>query len=794
MLDRFGSISHVDLLGTPERKHLLDQFRAILSSDPPTAGQRSSCAFLPQRRPPTKPAESSFLKIPSGPKNSEWGCACVATDRFAKSESSAKVVPGEGAAVLNSTAGVGINGRHWSAREKLYAFLQERPGGADPTELAALLLSGMGSDAEAITRFVEYVLGGDPNFVRDPVSSFWKLAIHSRLQVSLEEATFVVVDLETIGGAPGAGTIIEIGAYRMLGRRVQAAFQSLVRPWSPIPRFITRLTSISNEMVASAPTVEEVMPSFRDFLGDAVLVAHNAQFDYSFLDFEFRRLFRIGIRNPVLCTLRIARRMLPSVRRKRLDALAEHFGLSTQGRHRALGDARMAAELLSIFIEGAQRLGVTRLDRLLDWQHRSPWFKRIERHVQPEVIAAISAGPGVYLMRNERGDVLYVGKARRLRERVASYFNGGLSRNAKVIELVAHVHQIETRLTDSSLEAALLESRLIRELKPPYNRLLKSAPPAYFIKLDLRDEFPRLTFGPRLVRHGGVLQFGPFVGRQGVARAVRALSRILGLRTCTNRLLPDPAFSPCIYGQMGHCLSPCNKRIDAGAYAVNVGRAAAFVSGRTGTILQAIAAARDAAARALRFEEAHRHQRDLDSLRLLAIRSGRLSRIVIENNLLIITRSAAATGAAHRATIRVVLSGRLAFERRMESGDGLEDSIRDVVRFVRDNFQKYRGTPIARDELEAITIVARWLREREPGEGSLLHLDGAEPSIDALRAALGFEGKPTAAVQTPDAAYAPDPPSRLADSSFGTSYLAKEGSGNSSWLSSAPVIPPILER
>ena len=110
-------------------------------------------------------------------------------------------------------------------------------------------------------------------------------------------------------------------------------------------------------MVAAAPPVEDVLPRFRAFMGDAVMVAHNAQFDHAFLDFEFRRLFGIGLLNPVLCTLRMARRLLPSLRRRRLELLAEHFGLSTAGRHRGLGDARMAAELLSIFSRWHLRWG-----------------------------------------------------------------------------------------------------------------------------------------------------------------------------------------------------------------------------------------------------------------------------------------------------------------------------------------------------------------------------------------------------------------------------------------------------
>src|SRR5262249_50913602 len=157
--------------------------------------------------------------------------------------------------------------------------------------------------------------------------------------------------------------------------------------------------------------------------------------------------------------------------------------------------------------------GVTRVDRLIDLHSRGAAGRRIERHIAPETIAALPMTPGVYLMRNERGDLLYVGKARRLRERVASYFNAGLAINAKTAELVGPVHAIDPRLTPSALDAALLESRLIRELKPPYNRMLKGMAQAYFVRLDLMDEFPRLVLAKRLSARRGVMQLGPFPGR-----------------------------------------------------------------------------------------------------------------------------------------------------------------------------------------------------------------------------------------------------------------------------------------
>jgi DNA polymerase-3 subunit epsilon len=605
-----------------------------------------------------------------------------------------------------------------TAREKLYAYLERQPAGAHTAELVGLLFQGAGSDPELGPRIVHRLLADHPNFVFDVATGMWALRACEALKVPLERGRYVVVDLETIGGRPGPGTITEIGAYRMEGPRMTDSFATLVRPRGPISPFVTRLTSITNEMVADAPPIERVLPAFRDFLGDAVMVAHNAQFDFAFLDFEFRRVFGMGLKNPVLCTLRLSRRFAPSLRRRRLDALAEHFGLSTEGRHRGLGDARMAAELLSIFLDAAAQSGINRVDRLIDLHSRGAAGRRIERHLPPEAIAALPAAPGVYLMRNERGDLLYIGKARRLRERVGSYFNGAMGANAKTADLVSHVYAVDTRVTPSALDAALLEARLIRELKPPYNRMLKGMAQAYFVRLDLMDAFPRLKLSTKLSVRRGVMQLGPFVGRGGVDRAVRALGRILGLRTCGGKLAPEADFSPCIYGQMGHCAMPCNLGIDEDAYGARVRRAVEFLRGRVGPLLGELARAREQAARAMRFEEAARFQRELESLSTLAARAERLSRVVTENNLVIVV------GAGESTLAHVVLSGRLALSHPLAgAGDACA-----VAEFVAANYEGYRARPVMRHELDAMAIVARWLLERDAADGRLVHLRG--PILD----------------------------------------------------------------
>ncbi|HEY2107424.1 MAG TPA: hypothetical protein VGH29_16620, partial [Candidatus Binataceae bacterium] len=186
------------------------------------------------------------------------------------------------------------------------------------------------------------------------------------------------------------------------------------------------------------------------------------------------------------------------------------------------------------------------------------------------------------------------------------------------------------------------------------------------------------------------------------------------------RLTPDAAFSPCIYGQMGRCTAPCNLSVDQDAYDAQVRQALEFLRGRTTPVLTRLAAARDQASRAMRFEEAQRYQRDLDALAIFASRERRLSQTVEENNLIIIAGAIA----------YVVLSGRLAHQIELDS----LQAARRLTAFVADNYDRYRGRPIARDELEPMLIVSRWLRERRADDGRLLFIDGPFVPLQAVLA------------------------------------------------------------
>jgi DNA polymerase III epsilon subunit family exonuclease len=281
----------------------------------------------------------------------------------------------------------------------------------------------------------------------------------------LEDATYVVVDLETTGLRPGSSGICEIGAVRLHAFEVAAEFQTLVDPGLPIAAGVSALTGLRDDQLRGAPGPTEAVRSFLAFAGDAVLVAHNARFDLAFLDRETERLTGSRIGSTVLDTVRLARTLLAGrVAGFGLAQLAWFLDTAERPCHRALPDARATSELLLALIGLAQERGArtvadlsalaaTRTRRLLDKRH---------------LAFGAPSRPGVYLFLGRDGHVLYVGRARDLRARLRSYFRSERQRPA-VEAAVAAAERIEWRVTGSELEAAIEELRLIRELRPPGN-------------------------------------------------------------------------------------------------------------------------------------------------------------------------------------------------------------------------------------------------------------------------------------------------------------------------------------
>lgn len=185
----------------------------------------------------------------------------------------------------------------------------------------------------------------------------------------INSKTYVIVDIETTGLSPYRHNITEIAALKMKKHRVVDEFITLVNPGCHVPSFITRLTGINDQMVRGAPPIRKVIPRFLSFLSDNPFVAHNAWFDHSFLDYAARKNKKF-ITNDVICTCRLARRLLPDLPRKNLGTVCSHFNIINIKEHRARGDAHATTKIFSNFMKILEEKGVKNYEDLVRFQFR----------------------------------------------------------------------------------------------------------------------------------------------------------------------------------------------------------------------------------------------------------------------------------------------------------------------------------------------------------------------------------------------------------------------------------------
>ncbi len=422
--------------------------------------------------------------------------------------------------------------------------------------------------------------------------------------VSLRDTTFVVVDLETTGGRATASAdgsrdaITEIGAVKVRGGEVLGEFATLVDPQRAIPPQIVQLTGITTAMVRDAPTIAAVLPMFLEFAHGAVLVAHNAGFDIGFLRSAAEQCGIGWPRPPVLCTVRLARRVLtreeaPSVR---LATLAALVGSATRPTHRALDDARATVDVLHALIE---RVGNQGVHTYTDLRGYLPNISNAQRGKR--VLARnLPHRPGVYLFRGPAGEVLYIGTAGDLRRRVGQYFTGADPRG-RMKEMVGLAQAVDHVECAHPLEAGVRELRLLAAHAPPYNR--RSRFPHRWWWVVLTDEaFPRLSV-VRQPRHDRAI--GPFRSRADAADTAELVARFTGVRTCTARIGRGAEHGPaCPEREIGACPAP--RGLSAAGYAAAPQRAVALIDGLDDSALgAAVGQVNDLAERA-RYETAAR--------------------------------------------------------------------------------------------------------------------------------------------------------------------------------------------
>jgi DNA polymerase-3 subunit epsilon len=275
----------------------------------------------------------------------------------------------------------------------------------------------------------------------------------------------VFVDLETTGSTPSVDRITEIGIVEVNEEGEVREWSSLVNPLTPIPGFIQGLTGITDQMVADAPTFTQLADEVLARLHGRLFVAHNARFDYGFLKGEFKRL-GLDFKAPVLCTVKLSRRLFPQYSKHSLDALIERHQLHMPARHRALADAAVLWQFWQVaqaqLPPGELQAAVGALTG------RSSW----PIHLDPALLDELPERHGVYLFHGENDLPLYIGKANNLRQRVMSHFSADHS-SAKEMSLSQQVRRIEWVETPGEMGALLKEAQLIKQWQPTHNRRLR---------------------------------------------------------------------------------------------------------------------------------------------------------------------------------------------------------------------------------------------------------------------------------------------------------------------------------
>jgi DNA polymerase-3 subunit epsilon len=408
------------------------------------------------------------------------------------------------------------------------------------------------------------------------------VAIQGRLDdlgTPLVDVEFVVLDLETTGGSPANDRITEVGAVKIRGGEVLGTFQTLVNPGVSIPPLISALTGITDPMVADEEPIEVVLPCLLEFIGRAVLVAHNASFDRRFVQANLERHGYQRLANRVVCTARLARKLLPrdEVPNVRLATLAACLGSTVAPCHRALTDARATVDVFHALLELAGSYGVLALEDLIEFPSARAGanFKKVH------LADRLPRCPGVYLFRDAAGRVLYVGKAKDLRTRVRSYFSG--DGRVKIADLLRELATIDHHPCATELEASVREVRLIQHHRPRYNRRGRNPERYCYLKLT-RERFPRLSV-VRRVQADGARYLGPF-GSAGQAELVKAaIEDALPLRRCTMRIGARGGGSACVLLELGRCLGPCTGAVAQERYGALVATLEAALDGDPEPIL-----------------------------------------------------------------------------------------------------------------------------------------------------------------------------------------------------------------
>ncbi|MBS4043321.1 MAG: GIY-YIG nuclease family protein [Chitinophagaceae bacterium] len=276
---------------------------------------------------------------------------------------------------------------------------------------------------------------------------------------------FAFVDIETTGGYHTQNCITEIAIILYDGNHIEGKYHTLINPERPIQPYVQSMTGITDKLVSTAPKFQEVAEHIFNLLKNRVFVAHNVNFDYSFV-FNHLKAAGFHIDLPKICTVKLSRKIFPDLPKYGLGSLSLQFNIKNKARHRAVGDAEAMLDLFMILQQNDVENEIEKLTKK----------RKAQQYLPPNLIQnnfhELPSLPGVYYFKNKKGKIIYVGKAMNLKKRVSSHFSNNKSSKQKQ-EFLKHIYSIEWKHCSSELTASILESIEIKKYWPAFNKSQK---------------------------------------------------------------------------------------------------------------------------------------------------------------------------------------------------------------------------------------------------------------------------------------------------------------------------------
>lgn len=362
------------------------------------------------------------------------------------------------------------------------------------------------------------------------------------------EYPVVFVDIETTGGSYRNSRVLEVAAIRYENGEITAEFSSLINPETYIPASITSLTGIREHDVIDAPVFADIAEQLAEVMSGAVFVAHNVRFDYSFLKNEFA-LIGMEFTPKLLCTVRLSRYLYKQEQGHSLAKLIARYDIPFLNRHRALDDARAILYFSQMAFE---QNGAELFSAAIAHQLKS---QSLPPNLDKEELDAIKDVPGVYIFQDETHQPIYVGKSINLKKRVMSHFQD--VRSGKEVRISQNIHHVETIPTGNELAALLLESKLVKELKPLFNRKLRRVSSYAMLIKSMEGEYASIR-----VKQGNVdtetdldTIYGMYPSRMKAKKSLEETTRIFQL--CPKLMGLEKTTGACFSYSLGKCKGAC---------------------------------------------------------------------------------------------------------------------------------------------------------------------------------------------------------------------------------------------